>query len=47
MQPLRTHKDLDVWKQSIKLAGKIYEITENYPKAEIYGIVSQMRRAVV
>ena len=29
------------------LAGDIYQLTEKYPKNEIFGIISQMRRAVV
>lgn len=42
-----THKDLDVYKKSILFVKDIYEITKNYPKEEIFGIVSQMRRAAV
>ena len=43
----RPHKNLDVWKESVALATEIYKITSNFPKSEIYGIVSQMRRAAV
>ena len=43
----RPHKKLDVWKESVALATEIYKITNNFPKSEIYGIVSQMRRAAV
>ena len=43
----RPHKKLDVWKESVALATEIYKLTENYPKSEIYGLVSQMRRAAV
>ena len=46
MEP-RAHKKLDVWKESIELATEIYRITEQFPKTEIYGLTSQMRRAVV
>lgn len=41
------HKDLDVWKRSIKLVTEIYKVTETYPKSEIYGLVSQIRRSAV
>lgn len=34
-------------KKSVDLATIIYEVTQSYPKQEMYGIVSQMRRAVV
>ncbi len=44
---MKTHKDLDVWKLAIKLAGDVYQITQNYPKSEVYGMTSQMRRASV
>ncbi len=39
------YKDMEVWKESIKLVTDIYKITETYPKNEIFGIVSQIRRA--
>jgi four helix bundle protein len=43
----RSHKKLDVWKDSVDLATHIYQITEKFPKAEVYGLTSQMRRAVI
>jgi len=43
----RAHKNLDVWQESVALATLIYQITETFPKCEIYGLTSQMRRAVV
>ena len=44
---LKGHKDLDVWKKSINLATEIYKVTESFPKEEIYGLISQIRRSVV
>ena len=41
----RTHKKLDVWKYSMQLAKEVYTITGRFPRSELYGIVSQMRRA--
>ena len=41
------HKDLDVWKESVEMALEIYAITGHFPKEELYGLTSQMRRAVV
>ena len=38
---------MDVWKNAITIAEYIYHITRHYPKEELYGLVSQMRRAVV
>jgi len=43
----RAHKKLDVWRESVALATHIYKVTENFPKAEAYGLTSQMRRSVV
>jgi four helix bundle protein len=44
---MRTHKDLDVWKDSISFGTKIYRVTTTFPKEEIYGITSQIRRAAI
>ena len=41
------HKDLEVWKESIKLTKRVYKITDSFPKKEQYGIISQMTRAAV
>ena len=43
----RAHKRLDVWRESMTLATDIYKLTELFPKSEIYGLASQMRRAAV
>jgi four helix bundle protein len=42
-----THKDLEIWKTGIDLVESIYKITETFPKHEVYGLISQMRRATV
>ena len=43
----KPHKDLDVWKKSIDLISKVYEITMNFPQYEKFGIISQMRRSAI
>src|SRR4051812_40675889 len=43
----RGHKKLDVWKEAVAFASDIYKTTEGFPKHEMYGLTSQMRRAVV
>ena len=43
----KTHKDLDVWKESYQLSLLIYKITLEFPECEKYGIINQMRRAAV
>ena len=44
---MKNHYDLDVWKKSIELVKDIYEISKFFPKEEIYGLTSQIRRAAV
>jgi len=44
---LKTHKDLDVWKESMTLAKEVYRLTKSFPKEETFGLASQMRRAAV
>jgi four helix bundle protein len=41
------HKDLDVWKQSMSLVESCYRATAGFPKSELYGLTSQLRRAAV
>jgi four helix bundle protein len=44
---MANHKDLDVWKESMALAKLIYCLTNKFPREEIYGLTSQMRRCSV
>jgi four helix bundle protein len=41
------YENLDAWKQATDLAVQIYQITHTFPREEIYGITSQIRRAAV
>ena len=38
---------LNVWRDSIDLGKLIYKITQDFPTDEKYGLVSQLRRAVI
>jgi four helix bundle protein len=40
-------QDLRVWQQAMKLAAELYRATHDFPKHELYGITSQIRRAAV
>jgi four helix bundle protein len=42
-----THKDLKVWQFSMDLVEKVYQNTNGFPKEEVYGLTSQMRRCAV
>lgn len=44
---MNSYKDLDVYRRAIEFSVNIYKITEGFPKSELYGLVSQIRRCVV
>ena len=44
---MSSHKNLDVWKLSVKFVTEIYQETSKFPKEEMFGITSQMRRSAV
>ena len=44
---MNNHKDLNVWKDSIEFVKNIYLITSKFPKNEVYGLTSQIRRSAV
>lgn len=44
---VRSYRDLIAWQKSIDLVAEIYRSTRSFPREEIYGLVSQLRRAAV
>lgn len=44
---MQNYKDLKVWQKSHLMVLKVYQLTNNFPKNEIYGLVSQYRRSAV
>lgn len=44
---LYSYKELIVWQRAIELATATYQLTDNFPSNEKFGLVSQMRRAAV
>jgi four helix bundle protein len=40
-------RDLTVWQRSMQLTVAIYRLTQEFPREEIYGLTSQIRRAAV
>lgn len=44
---VKTFNDLDAWKQAYALCLSIYTLTKQFPKDELFGLTSQIRRAVV
>ncbi|MBA4159298.1 MAG: four helix bundle protein [Gemmatimonadetes bacterium] len=47
MAALKSYRDLEVWKKSIDLAEKIYQVSRSFPPEERFGLTSQVRRAAV
>ena len=41
---IRSHRDLIVWQKAMDLVVSVYAATENFPKTELYGLTSQIRR---
>ena len=44
---LKSYKELKVWQKAYNLCIEIYKITKTFPKEELYGLTSQIRRAAV
>jgi four helix bundle protein len=44
---LKNYKELKVWQKSYTLCLRIYGVTRSFPKDELYGLVSQIRRSSV
>ena len=42
---IQNFEDLESWQKAIELAVRIYKITKQYPKEELFSLVNQMRRA--
>ncbi len=44
---MRDYKKFTVWEKSYGFGIKVYTITKSFPKEEIYGLTSQMRRSAI
>lgn len=44
---MSNHKELEAWKLSIDLVSEIYKLTKDFPKEELYGLTSQIRRCAI
>jgi len=44
---MKDHKELDVWKKGMEFAVDIYQVTNNFPPSELYGLTSQLRKSAV
>ena len=41
------HRDLEAWKKSLEFVTEIYNITKSFPKEDLWGLTSQLRRAAI
>ena len=46
-QKIQSYRDLEVWREAMKLAEVCYQATAAFPARETYGLASQIRRAAV
>ena len=44
---IKNYKDLIVWQKAIDMVLLVYEMTKSFPKEELYGLTSQLRKAAV
>ncbi len=44
---ISSYEDLDAWKLGVRACTRVYEATASFPSDERFGLVSQLRRAVV
>jgi len=44
---IQSYKDLDIWKRSCAVVTTIYRPTDHFPKREMFGLTSQLRRAAI
>ena len=47
MGTIKSFRELEIWKKGIELVKGIYKMTAEFPKSELYGLTSQMRRCAV
>lgn len=47
MGVINTHRDLLAWQEAMSLVTQIYHVTKIFPKEELFGLTSQMRRAAI
>lgn len=44
---IKSHKDLIVWQKGVDLVLTVYQLTKGFPREEVYGLTSQVRRAAI
>ncbi|HAB28690.1 MAG TPA: four helix bundle protein, partial [Xanthomarina gelatinilytica] len=44
---MKNFKNLDIWQRSMTMVKSVYVLTDTFPKTEVYGLTSQIRRAMI
>ena len=44
---MKTYRDLIVWQKAMQMVTDIYQLTGDFPKNELYGLTSQIRRCAI
>jgi hypothetical protein len=44
---VKHHQELIVWQKAMDLVEEVYKVSRTFPREEIYGLTSQLRRAAV
>jgi four helix bundle protein len=44
---IRSYRDLKAWQKAMELVREIYRVSRKFPKEEIFGLMSRIRRAAV
>ncbi|HNR95192.1 MAG TPA: four helix bundle protein [Kiritimatiellia bacterium] len=45
--PIKTYRDLHVWQDGVVFVTELYRLTRDFPREEMFGVVSQIRRAAI
>jgi len=44
---MKSYKDLELWQVSMNFVSEVYTLTKSFPKEELYGLTSQIRRCAI
>lgn len=47
MSGIKSYKELLIWQKGIRIVLQVYQLTQSFPKEEIYALTSQLKRASV
>ncbi|WP_456377279.1 four helix bundle protein [Lutibacter sp.] len=47
MSSIKTYKDLLIWQKGIQIVKEVYLVCKSFPKDELYGLTSQVKRSSV